>query len=70
MSIDVTTSATQDLMRVAKLRPETGDAHAGPVRSWPINGMVTDPLERITTLLLGEFVGNQILTAFTAVRLI
>ena len=42
----------------------------GPTRSFPINGMVTDPLERITVLLLGRFTGSQIVTAFTAVRLI
>jgi len=48
------------------LSPGTG----GTTRAWPINGMVTDPLQRITTLLLGEIVNSQLMTAFTAVRLI
>jgi hypothetical protein len=42
----------------------------GTTRAWPISGMVTDPLGRITVLLLGEFVGQQLVTRFTAVRLV
>ena len=42
----------------------------GTTRAWPISGMVTDPLERISVLLLGEFVGSQLVTRFTAVRLV
>ena len=44
--------------------------NGNPTRSWPINGMVTDPLGRITMLLLAELTGGQLVTAFNAVRLI
>ena len=42
----------------------------GTPRSFPISGMVTDLLQRITVLLLGEFAGGQLVTRFSAVRLI
>jgi hypothetical protein len=42
----------------------------GATRAWPISGMVTDPLQRIAVLQLGEFVGSQLVTRFAAVRLV
>ena len=42
----------------------------GPARSFPISGMVTDLFQRITVLLLGQFSGQELVTRFTAVRLI
>ena len=42
----------------------------GTPRGFPISGMVTDLLQRITVLLLGEFTGGQLVTRFPATRLI
>jgi hypothetical protein len=42
----------------------------GTSRGFPISGMVTDLLQRITVLLVGEFTGGQLITRFPATRLI
>jgi hypothetical protein len=42
----------------------------GTARAFPISGMVTDLFQRISVLLLGEFTGGQLVTGFSATRLI